>query len=376
MQTSHAADPPWRDHKRGLWPLGLMVTALPVIGAPLAQHTGVTLLWFLLPVYAYGLVPVLDVLLGEDTANPPDDRVPALEADPYYRIVLLVFVPLQYAVFSWGAYTFVQGGQGIVAQIGLILSIGMIGGAGINVAHEIGHQPGRLNGWLAKLALAQTGYGHFYVEHNRGHHVRVATPEDPASARLGESYYGFWQRTVAGGLQSAWALERRRLASLGKPTWAPANHLLQAWALTLLLLGTVLVAFGPGALLFWLAQAFVGFSLLEGVNYVEHYGLMRARDSKGRWERVRPRHSWNSNHVMSNLMLYHLQRHSDHHAHWTRRYQALRHQPEAPALPAGYTAMLLLALCPPLWRRVMDPRVLAHYGGDATLANRGQDSPP
>ncbi|MEO0975167.1 MAG: fatty acid desaturase, partial [Pseudomonadota bacterium] len=188
----------WRDSKRYCWPLGLLITLLPPVGGWLAHHTGLSIFWYLLPLYAYGLVPLLDLVLGEDKSNPPESCVPDLERDPFYRAVLVAYLPAQYACFAWGAYTFVHGGLEGVELLGLGLSLGLIGGGGINVAHELGHKPDTLSGWLAKLALMQTGYGHFYVEHNRGHHVHVATPEDPASARYGESYYQFWVRTVFG----------------------------------------------------------------------------------------------------------------------------------------------------------------------------------
>ncbi|MEO0973362.1 MAG: alkane 1-monooxygenase, partial [Pseudomonadota bacterium] len=168
---------------------------------------------------------------------------------------------------------------------------------------------------------------------------------------------------------SAWRLEGQRLARRGLAPWDWRNHVLQGLGLSLALAVLVWLWLGAAVLPLLILQAVVGFSLLEGVNYIEHYGLRRRCDRDGRPERVQPRHSWNSNHVMSNLMLYHLQRHSDHHAHWSRSYQALRHQPEAPSLPAGYTAMLLLAFVPPLWRRVMDERLLRHCEGDASRLN-------
>jgi alkane 1-monooxygenase len=222
---------------------------------------------------------------------------------------------------------------------------------------------------LSKIALAQTGYGHFFIEHNRGHHVRVATPEDPASARLGESFWEFLPRTVAGSVRSAWRLERVRLDRLGKGVWTLHNDVLSAWALTLALFAVLVAVFGAGVLPWLVVQAVFGFSLLEVVNYLEHYGLLRQKKEDGRYERCLPEHSWNSNNVASNVLLYHLQRHSDHHANPTRRYQALRHVNEAPQLPTGYAGMIVLAWFPPLWRRVMDPRLLDHYEGDVTRCN-------
>jgi alkane 1-monooxygenase len=244
-----------------------------------------------------------------------------------------------------------------------------VSGVAINLAHELGHQSSRAERLLAKLALAPSAYGHFFVEHNRGHHVRVATPEDPASARYGESFYRFYPRCVLGGVASAIELEGRRLRDAGRSFWHPSNELLQGWAMTLVLWGALTAWLGWIVLPFLLAQAIYGSSLLELVNYVEHYGLCRRRGADGRYERCRPEHSWNSNHLVSNLVLYQLQRHSDHHAHATRSYQALRHFDDAPQLPSGYMGMILLAYVPPLWFRVMDPRVRAHYGGDLRLAN-------
>ncbi len=248
----------------------------------------------------------------------------------------------------------------------------MVGGIAINTAHELGHKRKSAERWLSKIALSQTGYGHFFIEHNRGHHVRVATPEDPASSRLGESFWEFLPRTVKGSLSSALELERVRLERVGKGFWTIGNDVLNAWAMTVVLFGALTLGFGIEVLPWLLVQAVVGFSLLEVVNYLEHYGLLRQREEvrgKERYERCRPEHSWNSNNVASNVFLYHLQRHSDHHANPVRRYQALRHYDEVPELPSGYATMIVLAYLTPLWRRVMDPKVVAHYEGDVTRAN-------
>jgi alkane 1-monooxygenase len=225
---------------------------------------------------------------------------------------------------------------------------------------------------LSKIALAQSFYGHFYIEHNRGHHVRVATPEDPASSRLGENFYQFWPRTVSGSLRSAWRLEKRRYARKGKHPFRLGNDVLNAWLMSAVLWGVLVAWLGWQILPFLVVQAVVGFSLLEVVNYMEHYGMLRQKVGIGerqRYERVDPSHSWNSNNIATNVLLYHLQRHSDHHANPTRRYQALRDYQESPVLPTGYAGMIVLAIVPLVWRRVMDPRVLAHFGGDLTLAN-------
>jgi alkane 1-monooxygenase len=170
-------------------------------------------------------------------------------------------------------------------------------------------------------------------------------------------------------VQNGWRLEKNRLRRMGKHTWSLRNDVLNAWAMTLVAWTVIVALFGFGMLPYLLLQAVLAFSLLEAVNYLEHYGLLRQTLPNGRFERVTPRHSWNNNHLTTNLFLYHLQRHSDHHANPTRRYQALRHFDDSPQLPAGYAAMIVLAYFPPLWRRVMDKRVLAHYSGDVTQAN-------
>jgi alkane 1-monooxygenase len=215
-------------------------------------------------------------------------------------------------------------------------------------------------------------YGHFYIEHNRGHHVRVATPEDPASARVGESFYQFWPRTVLGSLRSAWRIEKRRYARRHQHPFRIGNDVLTAWLMSAVLWAAMVAWLGVGILPFLLVQAVVGFSLLEVVNYMEHYGMLRQKVGVGdrqRYERVDPSHSWNSNNIATNVLLYHLQRHSDHHANPTRRYQTLRDFAESPVLPTGYAGMIVLALLPPVWRRVMDKRVLAHFDGDISRAN-------
>jgi alkane 1-monooxygenase len=245
----------------------------------------------------------------------------------------------------------------------------MVGGIAINTAHELGHKRPKREKWLAKVALAQSGYGHFFIEHNRGHHVRVATPEDPASARMGESFWEFLPRTVWGSLRSAVHLEKERLNRVGTPFLSARNDLLNAWAMSAVLFGALVAIFGWSVAPWLAVQAVIAFSLLEVVNYLEHYGLLRQKLQDGRYERCRPEHSWNSDNIASNVFLYHLQRHSDHHAHPTRRYQALRHFENLPELPSGYASMILLAYATPLWFRKIDPMVAAHYAGDVARAN-------
>jgi alkane 1-monooxygenase len=359
----------WSDPKRRLWMYGLAVPLLPFAGGLLASLTGWTAFWWMGPLWILVLIPVLDTLAGTDASNPPDWAVPQLESDRYYRWCVYLYIPLQLVGFVWGARIVAGGSLSPVSQLGLALTVGTVAGVGINTAHELGHKRERVERRLSKVALAQSGYGHFYVEHNRGHHANVSTPEDPASARFGESFWAFLPRTVVGSLRSAWTLAAGSQRRKGQRVWSLRNDVLNAWALSVVLFGVAIALYGPVVLPYVAVQAVFGFSLLEVVNYIEHYGLLRQRVANGRYERCRPEHGWNSNNIVSNLVLYHLERHSDHHANPTRRYQSLRHFDEAPQLPSGYALMIGLAYFPPLWRRVMDHRVLAHYDGDVTRAN-------
>ena len=359
----------WRDGKRYAWLLGILVPTLPFIVYGLVHLSGLGVFWFGGPMIIFGVFPPLDLIIGLDSENPPDSILKWLEQDRYYRWCTYSFLPLQYAGLIFACVLWASGDLTVLDKVGLAITEAMVSGIAINTAHELGHKRDRLERRLSKIALAQSGYGHFFVEHNRGHHVRVATPEDPASARLGESFWAFLPRTVRGSVVSAWELEREWLARDDRSPWSPRNNLLNAWALTVVLFAALTAVFGLGVLPYLLLQMVLGFPLLEVVNYLEHYGLLRRREPDGRYERTRAEHSWNSNNVASNVLLYHLQRHSDHHANPMRRFQALRHFDEAPQLPTGYAGMILLALVPPLWRRVMDPRLIAHYGGDVTRAN-------
>jgi len=320
-------------------------------------------------VLIFAIFPLLDLAVGADARNPPDSVIKSLEQDRYYRWCTYAYLPIQYAGLVFACWLWSSGELSTLDSVGLALTVAMVSGVAINTAHELGHKRDSLERWLSRVALAQSGYGHFFIEHNRGHHVRVATPEDPASARLGESFYAFLPRTVLGSLRSAWELERTRLRRLERSPWSARNDILGAWSMTVVLFAALVAVFGTVVLPYLLLQAVIGFTLLEVVNYLEHYGLLRQRRDDGRYERTRPEHSWNSNSTASNVLLYHLQRHSDHHANPIRRYQALRHVEDAPQLPTGYAGMIVLALIPPLWRRTMDGRVLAHYGGDPTCAN-------
>ncbi|PRE04773.1 alkane 1-monooxygenase [Burkholderia multivorans] len=369
MATSDAPAASWSDGKRYLWLLGALTITLPIFAAQLALSTGFHVFWWFGPLFTFGVIPILDTLIGDDRDNPPEDVVPHLERERYYRLIVYLATLVEYVAFFMCVRIVGTHALAWYDYVGFALSLGAATGISINTAHELGHKTNRFERWLAKITLAPVAYGHFFVEHNRGHHVRVATAEDPASARYGESFWAFLPRTVVGSVRSAWRLERTRLARLGRSPWTWRNEVLHAWAMTVVVWGIAIAIGGVVVIPFLVIQAVYGASLLEVVNYVEHYGLGRRRLPNGRYERCTPQHSWNSNHVVTNLFLYQLQRHADHHANPTRSYQALRHFDDAPQLPAGYATMILLAYVPPLWYRVMNPRVVAHYRGNMAQSN-------
>lgn len=368
MPATLAPSTEWSD-KRWLWLLSPSIPAVFTLSLIAYAQTGHWWAMLFAPVFIHLVMPVLDTVFGEDFSNPTEAVVEQLDKDPFYRVLVWAYVPLQLAGTVYGAWLAATHAMPWYAWLGLVLTVGAINGVGFANSHELGHKKEALDRWLSKIALAPALYGHFYVEHNRGHHKRVATPEDPASSRMGESFWAFLPRTVWGSLRSAWELEADRLQRQSKSVWNLDNDNLQAWALSLLLYGGLVAWLGWGVLAFLLAQAVYAASMLEVVNYIEHYGLLREKNANGRYVRCEPEHSWNSNHIVGNIILYQLQRHSDHHAHPARRYQALRHFAQAPQLPSGYAGMVTAAYFPPLWFAMMNPRVASHYSGDLRRAN-------
>ncbi|HSG90622.1 MAG TPA: alkane 1-monooxygenase [Pseudomonadales bacterium] len=360
----------YTDRRRWLWSLSLLWPLMPVIFCAVAAATGqVIWFWGTLVVW-YLLVPIVDHLLPADGSNPPEEVVPQLEADRYYRVLTWLTVPIHYFTLIYAAW--VVGTQQLPwhAIIGLALSVGVVNGLAINTGHELGHKKTGFERWLAKIVLAVVGYGHFLIEHNRGHHVDVATPIDPASAKMGQSIYAFAAWEIPGAIRRAWASEKARLARSDRGPWTLDNEVLQPLLITVALYGALLIAFGWIMVPFLFLQALWGwFGILTSANYIEHYGLLRRKLESGRYERCQPHHSWNSNHIMSNLILFNLQRHSDHHANATRRYQCLRNFDGLPELPSGYPLMFAIALIPPLWFAVMDRRVVAWADGDFSRLN-------
>lgn len=353
--------------KRLAFLLVFMVPALMPAAAWLGVATGRSdlLAWFPL-FFLFVLLPTADYALGHDPVNVAPEQERATSQSAWFRGLTLACLPVHLAVLAWSAYWFSQAGFGPVGVAGWLLSQGVVGSVlAINTAHELIHKDGRLEPLVGGLLLASVGYHGFKIEHLRGHHVHVSTPEDASSARLGQSLWHFLPRAMWRNTLNAWRLEARRLRGLGLPALHWRNEMI-GWTAVWLVLGALFLAWlGPVGLAFFVLQGLFAAGSLEIINYIEHYGLERRRDANGRYERTTHLHSWNSDYALSNLLLFQLQRHSDHHAFPKRRYAILRHQPDSPQLPGGYAAMYLLALVPPLWKRVVDPRVLEFRAAQA-----------
>lgn len=359
----------YRDGKRYAWILSILVPAVLGLGPFLFELTGSALVAWSPFLGLYAVFPVLDALVGEDGNNPPEAIVPQLEADPYYRWANYALIPVLGAVFIANAVYVGVNDLHWTVTLALAANAGLLCSFGINLGHELGHKNHRTDRRLGNIVLGLVGYGHFSIDHNRGHHNHVATPEDCASARMGESLYGFARRELPGAFLRAWRLEKNRLERRKKRVWSLDNEILSNGLITSAMVVGLTAAFGLKMLPYLLAAYFVGAFHLTTANYIEHYGLLRQRLPDGRYEKCQPHHSWNSNHLWSNWALFHLQRHSDHHANPSRRYQSLRSFPELPSLPSGYPAMYLLAYVPPLWFRVMNPRLIDSVGGDPRRIN-------
>ncbi|CAM3395866.1 Alkane 1-monooxygenase [Paracoccus nototheniae] len=317
--------------------------------------------WLLVPVYAWYLTTALDGVLGLNEDNP--DPQTGTDQLFWHRAVTLIWFPLQFAaifgcIAVMGRSAHLSGWE----ALGLFFAIGVVSGSiGINYAHELLHQKSPAERWLGDLLLASVLYSHFRTEHLLVHHSWVSTPRDAVSARYNEGFHRFFWRVLTDGPRSAWAAETRFLARAGR---TPTDRRNPFWRYAVLQLGMLALAFGLAGWMglgLFVFQAFIAVWQLELTNYVEHYGLSRKHLGEGRYEPVRPRHSWNASHKATNWLLINLQRHSDHHTKPDRRFPLLQtYGPdEAPQLPMGYPAMTFLAMVPPLWRRRMNPRVRA-----------------
>lgn len=361
----------YRDAKKYLWVLSPLYILVPLLSVYIARQTGQSL-YYWLPVAIFHLFfPMLDHLVGVDRHNPPEESVPYLQGVFYYKFLSLLAVPIHMIVMGALLYYVAVTPLSWIDYLAITLGCGLANGLGINTGHELGHKKSSLERWFAKIALSLSGYGHFYIEHNKGHHYHVATPEDFASSRYNESLYAFIGREWIGCFKRAWDLETARMRKRGYSVFSLRNEVVQTSLMTVILYTGLTIWLGLYILPMLILQAAYAWFLLSLANYTEHYGLLRQKKTNGKYEACQPRHSWNSNFLLSNLVLFQLQRHSDHHANPARRYQVLRDFDDVPTMPSGYPFMFTLALFPPLWKRVMNPKVLAWVGGDTSKVNNG-----
>lgn len=310
--------------------------------------------------YAYAMIPLIEFILKNDERNLSEFEESLAKKNIAYDLVLYVSVALHLALLSLFLFSLEDGALQIYEVVGRVLSMGLVTTFAINLAHELGHRQTWAEQFLSKLMLLTTLMMHFFIEHNRGHHKNVATFEDPSTARKGETVYTFWFRAILNEYLSAWRLEKKRLEVIKQPNFSLQNEMVQFQIIQVLFVGLIYYLFGGFILLAFLFNAAIAYVSFETVQYLEHYGLQRKKNEKGRHERVKAHHSWNSNHVFGRLMMFNLSRHSDHHFKAHKKYQVLNHHDDAPQLPTGYPGMMILSLIPPLWFRVMNPKLEAY----------------
>lgn len=308
-------------------------------------------------IFVFGLVPLSELFLKPDATNLDNDALENLKKQHSFRLILYGLVPFHLLNMMVFLNQMASANPDKVYLVGAIIAFGLSCGVlGINAAHELGHQKHQYDHFLSKILLLTTQYTHFFIEHNQGHHAHVATKNDPASSRRGEHIYQFYYRSILGGYLSAWRINNKHLHLQQKSFWSIHNAMLMYQVFQFVLLMGIGLIFGQNVLFYYLIACLIGILLLETVNYIEHYGLYRTFDGN-KFERTKPTHSWNSNHPLGRVLLLELSRHSDHHYAAARPYQTLRHHHASPQMPTGYPGMMLLALIPPLWFRVMHKKL-------------------
>jgi alkane 1-monooxygenase len=309
-------------------------------------------------VYAFGIIPLLEILLPEDNRNYSKAEIRSKLVNRLFDWMLYLNLPIIYGILAYALIEVSSQPLAAYEIVGLVLSTGVVLGAnGINVGHELGHRQNLFERYLGKALLLPSLYMHFYIEHNFGHHLHVATKEDPATARYNQSVYSFWITSVVRQYISAWRIQLKMLKNSKRHFLSLKNDMLWYIVLQTGFLWIVWSLFGWFGLLFSIGAAITGFLLLETVNYIEHYGLLRTKLASGRYERVKEIHSWNSNHVVGRIVLYELTRHSDHHYKSSKKYQVLECHEESPQMPYGYPTSMVLSLIPPLWFGIMNKRI-------------------
>lgn len=312
---------------------------------------------YLTPVYAFVLIPILELFTDSSTKNFDKKTRISLSKKTIFDWMLYLNLPIVYGILLFSFYTISQSTMEIYELVGMTISTGIIlGSNGINVAHELGHRFTKER-FIGKALLLPSLYMHFYIEHNYGHHIKVATKEDPATAQYNQPVYQFWITSTLGQYISAWKIQMHLLKKNKNSFFSSKNDMFWYLLITSLYLIFVYYIFGYTVLQIAFLSGVVGFLLLETINYIEHYGLTRSKNLSGRYERVKEIHSWNSNHSLGRIMLYELTRHSDHHHRASKKYQLLDHHELSPQLPFGYPTSMVLSLFPPIWFLIMNKRV-------------------
>lgn len=313
---------------------------------------------YLTPFYAFIIIPILELIFPVDTQNLSLEDVSSKLKNKFFDWLLYLNLPVVYGLLFFGIYEATTSSIETYELVGMIISVGIVLGVnGINVAHELGHRQTTNERFIGKALLLPSLYMHFYIEHNFGHHLHAATPEDPATARYNQTVYSFWVTSVYRQYVKAWKIQLKLLKNGKKGFFSAKNDMFWYILLKTGYLLTIYTFLGKTGLLFALSAAIIGFILLETVNYIEHYGLLRLKTKSGRYERVKEMHSWNSNHVIGRIVLYELTRHSDHHFKTSKKYQILDCHDESPQMPYGYPTSMVLAMVPPLWFKIMNKRV-------------------
>jgi len=316
-------------------------------------------LTFLPLIVFFGLLPSIELLLKPDTYNFTKEEETLELNKKIYTYTLYLMVPVQVG-FLLAFLNTIDNSTSTFDLIGRIASMGLMCGVlGINVGHELGHRNNRFDEFLGEILLLTSLNTHFLPYHNAGHHFNVATPHDAATARKNESIFKFWIRSHFSSYLQAWSLENKRVKEARKTYFHYSNRMIVYTFCNIALITFIHFYFGQPTLLYFLASAIVGILLLESVNYIEHYGLLRKKNKFGRYEKVKRIHSWNSDHVLGKTMLFNLSRHSDHHYNGSKHYQILKSLPESPQMPTGYPGMIIIALLPPLWYSIMNKKIKA-----------------
>ena len=317
---------------------------------------------YLAVIFTFIFIPLLEILVKKSDEKYSEEEKKNRLLDPFFDLLLYLNIPIVFGIFFFSidklAFT-----SSVSDIVGIILSASIVMATnGINVGHELGHRKSIIARTCSKILYLPSQYMHFYIEHNFGHHINVATPEDPATARYKQTLYSFWITSVIRTYISAWKIQLRLLRVSKKSFLSIKNDMLFYTFFQIIFLLFIYYNFGLYLTILSLVMSVVSFLFLETINYVEHYGLLRKKELSGRYERVKPHHSWNSNHTIGRIVLYELTRHSDHHFKSSKKYQVLESLEDCPHLPYGYPTSILLSLIPPVWFRIMNPLVKNYMG--------------